>query len=204
MDDAYRDYWGIEVLFTKRFSNRWQLIASYVYSECTGTIDTGFGDDVGWGGSTYNPNFWINRAGNCYNDPTHFVKLQGSYILPWDIHFNAYSRFRTGRTYTRRARFRLDQGRITIFTEPMGSRRYPDFSNLDLRLEKTFTIKEKYRIGIMMDIFNVFNQDTITSWGTRTEYDWYEDLSEYAASDGHQVYGIASPRAIRLGVRFFF
>ena len=204
LDDAYRHYWGIEVLFTKRFSHRWQLIASYVWSECTGTMGTGWGDDFGYGGSTHNPNFWINRAGNVYNDPTHFVKLQGSYILPLDIHFNAYFRYSTGRTYTRRARFRLDQGRETIYTEAMGSRRYPTRTNLDLRLEKTFTIAEKYRIGLMVDIFNVFNANTITSWGSRTEYDWYEDLSDYAASDGHQVYGLVNPRAIRLGVRFFF
>ncbi len=203
-DDAYRDYWGIEVLFTKRFSHRWQLIASYVYSECTGTIGNGWGDDIGWGGQTWNPNFWINRFGHAYNDPTHFVKLQGSYILPWDIHFNAYFSHRTGRTYERRARFRLDQGRETIFTEPAGSRRLPDVTDLDLRLEKTFTFKEKYRLGLMIDIFNVFNSDTITNWGDRTEYDWYEDLSEYPSSDGHQVYSLVAPRAIRLGIRFFF
>jgi hypothetical protein len=204
IEDVYRQYHGIEVLFNKRFSNRWQLLASYVWGKGTGTIDTGFGDDVGWGGSTYDPNFWINRDGTVTGVPTHMVKLQGSYILPLDIHFNAYFQYRSGNAYTRRARFRLDQGRRTIYTEAAGSRRYPDRTNLDLRIEKTFTIKEKYRLGFMIDIFNVFNVDTITSWGTRTEYDWYEDLSEYAASDGHQVYGLVAPRAIRLGIRLFF
>ncbi len=204
LEDPYRKYHGVEVLFNKRFSHRWQLLASYVWSQCKGTIDTGFGDDVGWGGATDNPNFWLYRDGKVTNDPTHMVKLQGSYILPFDIHFNAYFSHITGNTYTRRARFRLDQGRETVFTEPMGSRRYPSRTNLDLRLEKTFTFAEKYRLGIMIDIFNVFNADTITSWGNRTEYDWYEDLSEYPASDGHQVYGLVAPRAIRLGLRFFF
>ncbi len=204
LEDLYRQYHGVEVLFNKRFSNRWQLLASYVWSKCTGTVDNGFGDDVGWGGATSNPNFWLFRNGNCFNDPTHVVKLQGSYILPFDIHFNAFFMYRTGYTYTRRARFRLDQGRETVFTETMGSRRYPNVTNLDLRLEKTFTIKEKYRLGLMVDIFNVFNVDTITSWGNRTDYDWYEDLSDYTSSDGHQVYGLVAPRAIRLGIRFFF
>jgi len=203
-EEVYRKYHGVEVLFNKRFSHRWQLLASYVWSQCTGTIDTGFGDDVGWGGSTYDPNFWINRDGKVTTDPTHMVKLQGSYILPLDIHFNAYFSYRTGNTYTRRARFRLDQGRRTIYTEAAGSRRYENRTNLDLRIEKTFTFAEKYRIGFMLDIFNVFNADTITSWGSRTEYDWYEDLSEYPASDGHEIYGLVAPRAVRLGVRFFF
>jgi outer membrane receptor protein involved in Fe transport len=204
LEDVYRQYHGVEVLFNKRFSDRWQLLASYVWSKTTGTISTGWGDDFGYGGATWNPNFWIYRDGNVAVDPTHMVKLQGSYILPLDIHFNAYFAYRTGNAYTRRARFRLDQGRETIHTEPMGSRRYESRTNLDLRIEKTFMIAEKYRIGLMIDIFNVFNADTITNWGSRTEYDWYEDLSEYPASDGHQVYGLVNPRAIRLGVRFFF
>jgi len=203
-EDVYRKYHGIEVLFNKRFSHRWQLLASYVWSQCTGTIDTGMADDIGYGGGTDNPNFWINRDGSVTTDPTHMVKLQGSYVLPLDIHFNAYFFYRTGNTYTRRARFRLDQGRETIYTETAGSRRYPSRTNLDLRIEKTITIAEKYRIGFMIDIFNVFNADTITSWGDRTDYDWYEDLSEYPASDGHQLYGLVNPRAMRLGVRFFF
>ena len=203
-DDVYRQYHGVEVLFNKRFSNRWQLLASYVWSKCTGTIDNGFGDDVGWGGSTYDPNFWINRNGRCTNDPTHMVKIQGSYILPLDIHFNVYFRYITGNTYTRGVRFRLDQGRRTILSEQKGSRRYEDRMILDLRLEKTFKFADKFRLGLMMDIFNVFNDDSITSWGTTINSSWFPDLSQYESSDGHKVYSLVSPRAIRLGMRLFF
>lgn len=204
MDDVYRQYHGVEVLFNKRFSNRWQLLASYVWSKTTGTIDNGFGDDVGWGGSTYDPNFWINRDGKCTNDPTHMIKLQGSYIFPLDIHFNAYFRYITGSTYTRGVRFRLDQGRRTILSEEHGARRLEDQALLDLRLEKTFMFGDKVRLGLLMDIFNVFNDDSITSWGSTINSSWFPDLSQYASSDGHKVYSLVSPRAIRLGIRVFF
>jgi hypothetical protein len=205
MDDVYRQYHGIELLFNKRFSNRWQLLASYVWSKCTCTIDNGFGDDVGWGGDTYDPNWWINRDGRAYNDPTHMIKLQGSYILPLDIHFNAYFRFLTGNTYNRGVRFRLDQGRTTILSEKHGSRRLENRTNLDLRLEKTFTFRDKFRLGFMIDIFNVFNDDSITDWGTTINSSWFpDDPTEYPASDGHRVYSLVSPRAIRLGIRLFF
>jgi len=206
MDEPTRNYKGIEVLFNKRFSNRWQMLASYVYSQSKGTMGTGFGDDV-WGpGRTYDPNWWTDRDGRSYSDPTHMFKFQGSYILPLDIHFNAYFRYITGNTYTRRMRPRFSQGRRYIFTEPRGSRRYPSKTTLDLRLEKTFMIAEKYRIGLMMDIFNVFNSDTITSWGSRVDYDWtpHEYDSTAPGPDGHEVYNLVEPRAIRLGVRFFF
>jgi len=211
LEDPYRKYWGIEVLFNKRFSDRWQLLASYLYSRCYGTMDNEFGGDIGWAGSTFSnpvfdPNYWINQDGNSTVDPTHMVKAQGTYILPLDIHFNASFSYITGNTYTRLIRPRLPQGRRYIKTEERGSRRYPDVMNLDLRLEKTFLIAEKYRIGLMMDIFNVFNDDTVTSWGSRVDYDWtpHEFDPTAPGPDGHEVYRLVFPRAIRLGIRFFF
>jgi len=206
MDDPKRNYWGIEVLFNKRFSNRWQMLASYIYSQSKGTINTGMGDDIGWMGYTFDPNTWTNRDGRSTNDPTHMLKLQGSYIFPLDIHVNAYFRYITGNTYTRQIRPRFSQGRRYINTEPRGSRRYPYKMTLDFRLEKTFMVAEKYRIGLMMDIFNVFNSDTITSWGTRVDYDWtpHEFDPDAPGPDGHEVYNLLEPRAFRLGIRFFF
>lgn len=202
----YRSYWGIEVLFNKRFSNRWQLIASYIYSVCKGTIDNGFADDLGWGGRTYDPNFWINADGNCTNDPTHMLKLQGTVVLPLNIYFNAYFSYITGNTYTMQMRPRLDQGRRYILLEQKGSRRYPARTNLDLRIEKTFNLAQKFRLGFMIDIFNVFNSDTVTRWGSRVDYDWTPHSVDPTAPgpDGHTVYGLVPPRAIRIGVRLFF
>ncbi|MGD8536621.1 MAG: TonB-dependent receptor, partial [Candidatus Aminicenantes bacterium] len=169
----YRNYWGLEFLFNKRFSDKWQLLASYVYSQAKGTINNGFADDIGWGGSTDDPNFWINADGHSTNDPTHMFKLQGTYVLPFDIYLTGYFQAITGDSWTRRFRTqRFNQGRITFFTEPRGSNHYPMTKILDVRLEKTFMLAEKYRLGLMVDIFNVFNDDTITSWGTRIDYDW--------------------------------
>ncbi len=204
-DDPTRTYNGLQFTFNKRMSNRWQLLASYVYSQTKGTIDNGFGDDIGWTNTT-DPNAWINRDGRTTVDPTHMVKLQGSYILPLDIWFNAYFSYITGETWTKRILTRLDQGRVTFFAEQRGSRRYDARVNLDLRVEKTFTISQKYRIGAFMDIFNVFNSDTITRWGTRWGYDWepHQYVPDAPGPDGHNVLGLVNPRAIRLGTRFSF
>ena len=190
-------------MFNKRFSNRWQLLASYVYGHATGTIDNGFADDIGYGGSIYDPNFWINGEGTLTNDPTHMLKIQGTYVLPLDINFNVYFRGITGNAWTTRVRTsRFNQGRITFFAEERGSNHYPMAKNLDLRLEKIFTIAKKYRLGVMADVFNVFNDDTINSWGTRIGYDWNE--GDYPSTDGHELYSIASPRQARVGIRLIF
>jgi hypothetical protein len=203
----YRNYWGLEFLFNKRFSDKWQLLASYVYSQAKGTINNGFADDIGWGGSTDNPNFWINADGHSTNDPTHMIKLQGTYVLPFDIYLTGYFQAITGDSWTRRMRTqRFNQGRITFFTEPRGSHHYPMTKILDLRLEKTFMLAEKYRLGLMVDIFNVFNDDTITSWGTRIDYDWLlsSDPDYYSSTSGHDLYGIVRPRQARVGIRLMF
>jgi hypothetical protein len=208
-DEVYRRYQALEVLFNKRMSDRWQLLLSYVYSKCTGTIDNWWGgDDLGLanneGLDLNDPNYWINVDGRCIVDPMHMLKAQGTYILPFDIGLSAYFRYQSGFTYTRQIRTPLDQGRVTFLTEERGSRRYPALTNLDLRLEKTFTLANKYRIGLMMDVFNIFNSDTVTSWGTWVNTDWFPGDPEEAGPDGHRVYGLVDPRAVRVGVRFFF
>jgi Carboxypeptidase regulatory-like domain/TonB dependent receptor-like, beta-barrel len=204
LETPYRKYQGIEILFNKRFSSRWQLLASYVYGRATGTIDNSFGSDIGWAGTKSDPNQWINAEGKLTNDPTHMIKLQGTYVLPFDINFNFYYRGITGDAWTTRLRTgAFNQGRITFFTEPRGSHHYPLVNTLDLRLEKVFTLAQKYRLGVIVDIFNVFNDDSISSWGTRIGYDWYTD-GTYPSTDGHELYSINRPRQARVGVRLIF
>jgi hypothetical protein len=215
---AYRKYQGVEFLFNKRFSNKWQMLLSYVYSKTTGTIDNGQADDIGWGGrnsqTAGDPNFWINADGNATFDPTHMLKVQGTYVLPFDISFNAFFRAVTGTAWAQRFRTStryapgeyFGQGRITYYTEARGSRHYDMMKVLDLRVEKIFNLAQKYRLGLMIDVLNVFNANTITSWGTRIGYDWLlpDDPDYYQSTEGHNLLGIINPRQVRLGIRVIF
>ncbi len=205
--DPFRKYWGLEFVFNKRFSNRWQLLASYVYSKATGTIDNGTADDIGYGSrdsmNTDDPNFWINDEGRLSSDPTHQIKLQGTYILPLGISFNAYYHGVTGNAWATRFRTsRLNQGRVTFLAEQRGSNHYKMANLLDLRLEKIFTLQNRYKLGVIFDIFNVFNDNTITSWGTRIGYDWTP--GDFPSSNGHESLSIVNPRQARLGIRVIF
>lgn len=203
--NPYRKYDGLEILFNKRFSNRWQLVASYVYSRTHGTIDNGTADDINYGGGTNDPNFYINADGNATYDPTHMIKIQASYLIPVvDLSVSAYFRGITGNAWTSRYRTaRFNQGRVTFFLEDRGSNHYAMDKALDIRLEKIFTLVKKYRLGVLLDVFNVFNTDTITSWGTRVDYDWHTDGS-YPSTSGHELYGIVNPRQARIGLRLIF
>ena len=208
LGDPYRNYRGVEFMFNKRFSNRWQLLASYVYSKAYGTMDNGFADDIGYNTRDSlgpgDPNFWINAEGNSSSDPTHQIKIQGSYIIPWaEVAFNIYYRGITGDTWTTRYRTsRLAQGRVTVFTEKRGSNHYDMPHLLDVRMEKIFTLGGRYRLGVIFDVFNVFNDDTVTAWGTILGNTWFPD--DYPSTNGHNLTGIVRPRQARLGIRLIF
>jgi len=211
----YRRYRGLEILFNKRFSDGWQLLASYVYSKTTGTIDNSWGDDIGFNTRDSlilgDPNYWINADGNATFDPTHMIKVQGTYVLPFGINFNAYFRAITGNAWAQRYRSSssaFDQGRVTFFTEQRGLHHYPMEKTLDIRLEKTFTLANKYKLGIILDVLNVFNDATIQNWGTRVGYDWFlsgtPDYPDYDQAAGHDLYSLPMPRQARVGIRLIF
>ena len=193
-------------------------MASYVYSKAYGTLDNAGSDDIGYGALSenswiYDPNFFItgfNQDGtaifgsqNATNDPTHMIKIQGTYVLPFEINFNAYFHAITGDAWATRVRGPRLPTRVTYQVEPRGINHYPMDAQLDVRLEKTFTLASKYKLGIIFDVFNVFNSNAITSWGTRANYDYYVD-GVPASTDGHQLLGSVLPRRARVGLRLTF
>ncbi len=192
----YRKYEAVELLFNKRFSNRWQLMASYIYSKTTGNYDNnfwgGFGSNVGQSDVFKDPNYQINAEGHLTYDPTHMFKLSATVILPFDISFNTYVEVVSGFTYTRLLRVMLNQGPVTFMTEPRGSRRLPTRKRVDIRLEKIFNLGEKKRLGLILDVFNLFNDDAVTR------------VITIAGSEFENPIGIVYPRGFRAGIRFFF
>ncbi|MFC2140964.1 TonB-dependent receptor domain-containing protein [Acidobacteriota bacterium] len=184
-----RKYVGLELLLNKRFSNKWQMLASYVYSKATGNIDNSFATGSGYTSLFQNPNSQINSDGTLGGDYTHMLKIQASVILPLDINVNANFSYISGPTYQLRARLpsSVDSNRSIVYLESRGSRRYPTRTNLDIRVEKTFKLG-KLKLGFLLDIFNVFNADTVTSYST------------YSTSF-ENILNIVNPRAFRAGLR---
>ncbi len=206
--NPYRKFWGLEFQFNKRFSNKWQVMASYVYSRTKGTIDNWGGtEDIGYGGKD-DPNYWINRDGWTTADYNHLIKISGTYILPFDIALNAYFHVNSQDRWTtlyRTTKNATEQGRVTFNTEKWGANQLPMAKTLDLRIEKIFNIASKYRLGLIFDVFNVFNDDTITSWYSRLGYDYFPNDPTYSPStQGHKLDGIVLPRRARVGIRLIF
>jgi hypothetical protein len=186
-------------------------MAAYTYSRATGSNDNSWGEyeenrtsSLGASVLFQNPNWTYNAEGTLTRDHPHIVKLAGSYILPGDITLGVFYQYFSGETYNRNIRLPSDidpdsvglfAGRLRVYGEEKGSFRYPGQHNLDMRLEKFFNFGEKFRFGVLIDMFNVFNADTPTSYETRIEA-------------GRDPFGfvrrIRSPRTFRLGIHFQF
>lgn len=153
----YREYRGIDFFMRKMMaSGKGQFSLSYTLSKTEGY--TGDADYAGaWGA---NPFRYYNQWGRWPMDRTHNVKFFGSYRLPWGFVLGSSFYYWTGAPYNVSARVATDPAgrwRGASFTDYMverrGSRRLPDEWQLDLRVEKEFTLPVG-RLGVYVDIFN--------------------------------------------------
>jgi len=211
MVDPTRNYRALELTLNKRYSNGWQFSASYVYSKAWGTDDNTWGEfgdsrtsSLGASTKYSNPNYQINIEGPLSIDPTHVLKLMGSYNVPViDVGIGFYYSFATGSPYSKNLWLddEIDPDPVSwgdaviFYAEPKNRYRLPSQHNLDLRIEKFFNFG-RFRFGALVDIFNALNSDTITS-----KENTIDPWSDYQFG---YVWGIRSPRTFRLGFRLEF
>ncbi len=204
--ELHRKYEGYMFVLNRRLRDNWQMLLSYVYSKATGNIDNlSFGGAYGGdnAGSFLNtPNSLVFAEGNLTNDPTHQVKLQGSYAIPKaNLLFSGNYTFNTGDTYNLRSTcllvdgecYSFNQGTNRVHGEPRGSRRLKDKSELDLRAEWYIDAgPADGRIGLFLDVFNVTNQSRFTL------------VQDRAGSSFETGLSTNSPRSYRIGAKYTF
>ncbi len=208
---ANRDYDGVEVTLSKRFSNNYSLNLSYVWAYSRGLITTSRADESLGGAPNLffcNPNYHTNAWGRFPLERRHQLKVQGVVRLPLGINFSGYFRVLSGTRATRLidtqynnvlrkdtgTPFRPKQGDVSIYPETRGSSGLPDVWQLDLRLEKNFRIKG-INLGVFADCFNVSNDMIITS---------YNMTSNNPNTPYLRQTGINDPRIFRVGAKFEF
>jgi hypothetical protein len=187
-DGNDRTFTGLELTASKRFSDNWQGVASLVVSRMeviqptTANQTANLFDD---------PNGLINAEGLDQVNRTVQFKLQGTYLTDFGLHMSGFYRFLTGSPYTRELLVTdLPQGPFNVFAEPRGSSKTDNTSIMDLRFEQRLDLADGRFVGIILDIFNVFNAAPIVDRGTITGDDY---------GDPRAVF---NPRVARVGVRF--
>ncbi len=185
-----RYYDGVELVARKRFDDRWML---------SGSI-------------TLNDTHIEYKDADAYQDPTNVAlrngaqtgtlntrwvgKLSGLYVFPKDIELSAFYNFRDGVPQTVDVLTPTRAGGIGIADveiRSVGEDRHPNFHQVDLRIGKTLALPRNQRLVASVDVFNLFNENTIL-----------DAIDRQNASNANQPTEILAPRVIRFGLRYTF
>jgi hypothetical protein len=191
-------YRGLIIALQKRMSHNWQLSSSFVISKAYGVAPLDRLTQGNFDGFQ-NPNDFINNTGwtgLLQSDRTYMFKLQGTYFFPHSFNVSLSFWAQTGKPIGRTIPvIGMNQGGFSVLAEPRGSQwKLDPWYNLDLRLDKSVKLKDRFGIKFMADIFNVFNShtmiDTLTTIGTSAGF--------------MKPARIVPPRRIQVAVKFLF
>jgi hypothetical protein len=211
---AERTYDAVIARYTKRYADGWSLRASVTWADLTGNTDDVDGYEDAW----EDRNGLVNNDGKLGNFSEWEVKVYGSVDLPWEIMASANYLFRSGEYWTPYARINglWFNARTNFNLTPRGSQQLDDRHLFDLHVEKQFSLGNDMTLTVMVDVFNLFDSDTVLEvserWGS---YEY--DFSSYPDQDPNEELNVfvpgstfgapldtEDPREIRIGARFSF
>lgn len=209
-----RDYHGFQVVFKKRYSNRWQGLISLLYSNSDGISRRSFRQDFNVEGPMFYDDNWmgnLNYAANNLEGPLPFTpkwefKLNGSYTVPViEVDLGARLRLVTGRPVWRLDNYPtltasggLPDAPIipgglpqVVAVDPNDPDYLPTGKFLDLHAERAFNLGGTNAIHLVLDGFNIFNSNP--------------PINMSVVGDGYgRVTNIPQGRRFRIGVRYQF
>jgi hypothetical protein len=196
-------------------ANNWQLKGSVLYSSFKGNAQPTYGDTEGESSLFNSPNSMINSYGRVAYDRPLQIKLMGTYILPYDFIVSAYLQYLSGAAWGRtfdRVYFPTDlpvhehHDYVFIRAEPRGTRREAPITEMDLRVEKSFSIGDFGKLNVYVDVFNLGGRSGINiNKDPNARLKYYETPISYKLGSTYgditSIYGV---RSVRFGLRFSF
>jgi hypothetical protein len=190
-DGRYDTYKGLELTARKRFSNRWMMTGSVVRNDQAHfepEADRDYLDPT-------NHDF-INGYESGTRNGKWVGKLSGMYQLPWGVaaaaKFEGHTSFPFNATILSPNRTGNQSG-VQVNLYPVNSVRLPTLYQLDLHVDKGFSLSGSRRFTLNFDLFNVSNNATILA---RT--------AQQNSSSASNVTTILGPRIARFGVKVNF
>lgn len=207
-DLAERKAKGVEVVATKRLSDKWQALASVVWQQATGTVGNNVLNSLGSSSAFNDPNSLLNLNGPLNLDREWQAKVLGTYLGPLGFRFSGYFRYLTGAPIYREYTVSLNQGAIAVVADPKGTHREDGLTQLDLRVEKVFSWAwddRSMEIGLLLDVLNIFNERTVTRSNPAGGTYAVADGTYFAPAGGFaSPQEIQAPRILRIGARLRF
>jgi outer membrane receptor protein involved in Fe transport len=228
---AQRFYRAIEFTATKRFTNNYQFIASYVFSSLTGNYEGLFRNDNGQSDPNITSLFDLqslldNTYGRLPNDRPHQFKFNGSYRTPFKLLISGNFYMQSGTPfnqliphpiYGNNEGFAVQRGTAIVPTvtavqtgfpnvvNSIGSSRTPTTMNLDMGVYYPIKVGEGKELRLSGDWFNVFNsQRALTLDQTFSINSGVSGVAAVANPFWGSALLIQAPSAFRFGAKFTF
>jgi hypothetical protein len=186
VDEAQRDFSQIQLALQGDYA-RVSFNAAIAFTQLTGNVFSvnGYVSQTGEGvGPFAEKNAQINYQGNLPNFSPWDIKLRASGQLPWGFEGGAFFTYIAGDYWapslsvSRQLRYDVENpdGSLTplsdelfrnssgqfVLTEPRGSRQFSGQANLDVRLQRVFTVGRNDLI-LGVEAFNLFNGSAATA-----------------------------------------
>ena len=215
---AKRTFKGVQFDATKRFSDNWQAMASYLYSKLDGNYDgefapfTNVGADPNISAAYDYYDFFTNGSdlstitnhGPLSNDRRNQFKVSGVYNTPWSLSVGLAAYWRSGTPLTRYG-WSDAYGRYEFFLTPRGAEgRTPTNYDIDAHLGYPVALG-RVRLNILLDVFNLLNAQRPTLLDERWGFQESDNASPTPVNPGYgQAFFRTPPTSARLGVRLTF
>ena len=223
-----REFDGVELTLKKRFSNNFQFITSFLFSDLTGNYDGTFQASTGQLDPNLNSafdyaDFQVNNQGQLSNDIPFQFKFDGIYRFNFGLS-TGLSLYYTDGTPITAMGYSFAYNNWEYYLSERGAFGRSDaYYEADLHLGYPVKLGSNLELNLLVDIFNLFNRQGETSRSLRYttgdfEYpviDWPtgQDLPPVVPNDTtrpqqNPAFNTANawqnPTTIRLGVRLSF
>lgn len=200
-------YSAFQLVARKKMSDNWQLLASATWSRAQGNAGLSRLNATTLTQLANSPNSLVNvTTGSRLDlDRPWIIKVMGTYRLPRDFYLSALFQYLSGTPWARTVTIvppaswleshQAQNIPATVYLEEPGSRRWPDFHSLDLRLERSFRVGQKTRLNVAIDVLNVLGK----KYGLKDLNDggyWYPEGE--GSSAGTRIYSPSYQKILAL------
>ncbi len=213
---AMRKFQGLQLVFNKHYSNRWQMMSSLLFTNSDGVAPRSF-QDWNINGTMIMDGAFVgsmnqlvgNLSGPLPYTPKFEFKFSATYRIPKvEVDLGVRFRYHSGRAVWPMEMVDAHQswsgwynpdllvttggetGSLIVAVDPEKPNYLPGPKILDLSLGRETKLGKYGSLGLNLDILNVFNDNTVDKAGYK--------------GDLGKIYSIGMPRIIRLSVQYKF
>ena len=166
------EYNGVEFTASKRFTNRWQMVAGLTIGKNEGGLNNNTGNGQSDSNDLNDPNNLLFERGIIGNDSEIAFRLSGSYRAWGDINvsgslianngYPAITTFQVTRALAATQGVTMTRATQTVPLSQRGDERYDNVKMVDLRFSRPFRLGTR-RFVPQLDIFNIGNASTVVN-----------------------------------------